>query len=84
MTEPTTLPTFRIEIPHGRAIFGKVLMDGVPLRGVTRVQFDTGEDVTGLVAVTVTMLVDDLTVEGDAPIRLEPADPQLTPAGSDS
>ena len=68
------LPAFRIEVPSGRAIFGRVYMDGVLLQGVTRVRFDTGEDINGMVAVTVTMLARDLAVSGETIVRLEPHD----------
>lgn len=60
------LPKFRITIPDGRPIFGRIEMDGKEMRGVTRIAFDTGEDVDGLVSITVTMLADDIEVEGEA------------------
>jgi hypothetical protein len=59
------LHRIRIEVPRGRAIFGRITLDGEPLRGVTRIAFDTGETTTGFVSVTVTLMPEDLVVEGD-------------------
>lgn len=57
-------PKLTIRVRDGLTIFTQVTLDGKQLP-VTRVAFDTGDDINGLVSVSMTFLADlDVEVEG--------------------
>lgn len=67
----TFLPKVRIEVAGGRAIFTRVFLDDVELRGVCRVRFDTGADMGGNDTIVTLDIAADVVLDGDAHVVAE-------------